>query len=382
MRVIKASVEKIEDFRKDEMKDALKLMGFDYLEMNFYRRVDLDGDLVFYAELYDDAVLITVYENNQEIDSDQFISSIRFIDFVEKILADHDIEQGEIIDVDELVTADNGITIKASTNISNNMLDEIVSDFGSSHPGYGCSFIDANGEFINIYPKLDTHEDLCEYVEDKYNIELPYQDEALFIREFDWVRLRTDPNMCIIELPPVMHKDQWYALEEWLEFADARYTNGCKMNVGALFGEYNDYAFGTEYFPKDIIKICKRYYSSGNLYASTNIFAKKDHNTAQRNKTTTQDFVKKLARVKSSNVWSYAFQPKDKYVGDMLMQFKGKQGGPGDIYIYYNVPNKIWQRLVAAPSKGHFFWENIRNNVNIRYAKLTGDKRTHLPNGI
>ena len=64
----------------------------------------------------------------------------------------------------------------------------------------------------------------------------------------------------------------------------------------------------------------------------------------------------------------------------MLMQFKAKDGGPGDIYIYYNVPTKIWQRLVAAPSKGHFMWENIRNIFT--YAKLTGDKRTKLANGI
>jgi hypothetical protein len=224
MRIIKATVEKIKDFRKDEMKDALRIMGFDYLEMNFFRRIDLDGDLVFYAELYDDAVLITVYENNQEIDSNQFTSSIRFIDFVEDILADHDISVAEIVDVDELGIADKGIV------------------------------------------------------------------------------------------------------------------------------------------------------------TASKVFAKQSHDTSKRNKTTTQDLVKKLARVKSSNVWSYAFQPKDNKVGDMLMQFKGKQGGPGDIYIYYNVPNKIWQRLVAAPSKGHAFWELIRNIYT--YAKLTGDKRTHLPNGI
>jgi hypothetical protein len=62
------------------------------------------------------------------------------------------------------------------------------------------------------------------------------------------------------------------------------------------------------------------------------------------------------------------------------MQFKAKNGGPGDIYIYYDVPTKIWQRFVAAPSKGHFMWEYIRNVFT--YAKLTGDKRTHLPNGI
>ena len=56
MRIVKATVEKLEDFRKEDMKDALKLMGFDYLEMNFYRRVELDGDLVIYGELYDDAI--------------------------------------------------------------------------------------------------------------------------------------------------------------------------------------------------------------------------------------------------------------------------------------------------------------------------------------
>jgi len=227
MKIVKATVEKIEDFQKDDMKDALNLMGFDYLEMNFYRRVDLDGDLVIYGELYDDAILITVYKNNQEVDSQQFTSAIRFIDFVEYILKEYDIETGEIIDPDELVIADNGI-----------------------------------------------------------------------------------------------------------------------------------------------------------ITSATKVFAKgfNRHDTSKRNKTTTQDFVKKLARVKSSNVWSYAFQPKDDKLGDMLMQFKAKNGGPGDIYIYYNVPAKIWQRLVAAPSKGHAFWELIRNVYT--YAKLTGDKRTHLPNGI
>ena len=229
MRIVKASVEKIEDFRKDEMRDALRLMGFDYLEMNFYRRVELDGDLVFYAELYDDAILITIYKNNQEISSEQFTSAIRFIDHVESILQQYDIPVAELIEPDELVLIDNGI-----------------------------------------------------------------------------------------------------------------------------------------------------------ITASRKVFAKgfNRHDTSKRNKTTTQDFVKELSRVKSSNVWSYAFQPKDDKKGDMLVQFKGKRGGPGDIYIYYDVLNEIWKRFYLAPSKGRFFWKHIRNNMHIRYAKLTGDKRTHLPNGI
>ena len=229
MRIIKATVEKIEDFRKAEMKDALKLMGFDYLEMNFYRRVELNGDLVLYAELYDDAVQVTVYKNNQSVDSKQFTVPVRFIDYIDDILKQYDIDTAEIVEPYELEIADKGI-----------------------------------------------------------------------------------------------------------------------------------------------------------VTGSTNIFAKRDrqnrHDNSRRNKTTTQDFVKKLSRVKSSNVWSYAFQPKDDKTGDMLMQFKKSGGGPGDIYIYYNVPNKIWQRLVASPSKGHAFWALIRNIYT--YAKLTGDKRTHLPNGI
>ena len=214
------------------MKEALQLMGFDYLEMNFYRRVELDGDLVIYAELYDDAVVVNVYENNQSVAEDTISLPIRFIDFVEDILSKYEIPTGELVEPDDILVADTGI-----------------------------------------------------------------------------------------------------------------------------------------------------------VTATTKVFAKKftqqnRHDTARRNKTTTQDFVKKLARVKSSNVWSYAFQPKDEKQGDMLMQFKSSSGGPGDIYIYYNVPSKLWQRLVAAPSKGHAFWELIRNNMNIRYAKLTGDKRTKLANGI
>ena len=231
MRIIKASVEKIEDFRKDEMKDALRLMGFDHLDMNFYRRVDLGGDLVFYGELFDDGVKVTIYDNNKEVDSRTFTASIRFIDYIEDKLKAYDIETAEIIDPEDMLIYDNGV-ITAATKI-------------------------------------------------------------LARREFT-------------------RQDR--------------------------------------------------------------------HDTSRREKTTTQDFVEKLRRVKSSNVWSYAFQPKDDKVGDMLMQFKKKEGGPGDIYIYYNVPSRIWQRFVAAPSKGAFFWRFVRNVFT--YAKLTGDKRTKLPNGI
>lgn len=96
----------------------------------------------------------------------------------------------------------------------------------------------------------------------------------------------------------------------------------------------------------------------------------------------TCDLLKNLSRVKSSNVWGYTInirQAKDK-TGDVLVQFKGNKGGPGDVYIYYDVPVVVYRRLVSAPSKGHFIWQYLRNNY--KYSKLTGSKKGVLPNAV
>jgi hypothetical protein len=211
-------------FDIESMEDALRLMGFAYLEMNFYRREDPESDLVIYGEMYDDAIIVDVYDKGQKTDSITTSSATEFIDFVEKVLKEHNIDNVKIVESEELDLVDDGIA----------------------------------------------------------------------------------PRRVLAKT----------------------------FSVRA----------------------------------------------ARQQKTSTRDFADKLSRVKSSNVWAYAFNPKDEYIGDMLMQFKNKNGGPADIYIYYDVPSKIWRRLVAAPSKGHAFWELIRNRY--KYAKLTGDKRTKLPNGI
>ena len=97
---------------------------------------------------------------------------------------------------------------------------------------------------------------------------------------------------------------------------------------------------------------------------------------------TTRDLAKNLVRVKSSNVWSRGINVKDNKssVGDVIVQFKGSKGGPGDIYMYYDVPISVYRRWISAPSVGHYFWVNIRNRY--RYRKLTGDKRGKLPNAV
>lgn len=95
-----------------------------------------------------------------------------------------------------------------------------------------------------------------------------------------------------------------------------------------------------------------------------------------------REITKNMVRVKSSNIWSYTInirKAKDK-TGDVYVQFKGKNGGPDDIYVYYDVPVVIYRRWHSSTSKGHFFWQYIRNNYT--YAKLTGDKRTKLRNGV
>lgn len=92
--------------------------------------------------------------------------------------------------------------------------------------------------------------------------------------------------------------------------------------------------------------------------------------------------VKNLVRVKSSNVWARSIDIKDRKAkyGNVYVQFKDKNGGPGHIYIYYDVPINVYRRWLSATSVGHYFWMYIRNNY--KYSKLTGDKRTKLKNGI
>lgn len=95
-----------------------------------------------------------------------------------------------------------------------------------------------------------------------------------------------------------------------------------------------------------------------------------------------RDLAKNLVRVKSSNIWSYGINIKNRKdkTGDVLVQFKNPKGGAGDLYIYYDVPVSVWRKWLSATSKGSFLWRFIRNAY--AYSKLTGDKRGKLANAI
>lgn len=96
-----------------------------------------------------------------------------------------------------------------------------------------------------------------------------------------------------------------------------------------------------------------------------------------------KDITKSMVRVKSSNVWSYTINIRDRKdkVGDVYVQFKNKNGGKGDVYVYYSIPIVTYRKFVSSASKGHAIWQYLRDNPN-GYSKLTGDKRGKLRNAI
>lgn len=96
----------------------------------------------------------------------------------------------------------------------------------------------------------------------------------------------------------------------------------------------------------------------------------------------TKNLAQNLIRVRSSNVWAYGMNVRNNgdKTGDLIVQFKDKNGGAGNVYIYYDFPVKMYQRWQSAPSVGHFFWQYIRHNY--KYSKLTGNKRGVLPNAV
>ena len=96
-----------------------------------------------------------------------------------------------------------------------------------------------------------------------------------------------------------------------------------------------------------------------------------------------KDITRSMVRVKSSNVWAYTINVRDRKdkVGDVYVQFKNDYGGKGDIYVYYNIPITTYRKFVSSSSKGHAVWEYLRNNPG-GYSKLTGDKRGKLKNAI
>ena len=115
------------------------------------------------------------------------------------------------------------------------------------------------------------------------------------------------------------------------------------------------------------------------LSCNHRIFSKRVPVTAAIN---VRNLASQLFRVKSSNIWAYRLFMRDRHdkTGDLIVQFKDKNGGAGHVYIYYDVPFMIFRNWQATQSKGHYFWKHIR--PYFKYSKLTGDKIGKLKNAV
>ena len=111
-------------------------------------------------------------------------------------------------------------------------------------------------------------------------------------------------------------------------------------------------------------------------------FCSRDHRQEITASISSREITRSMVRVKSSNIWSYTINVRNKEntLGDVYVQFKNARGGPGDVYVLYDVPTRIYRKWQSAPSKGHFYWQYLRNNY--KYSKLTGDKRGKLKNAV
>ena len=117
------------------------------------------------------------------------------------------------------------------------------------------------------------------------------------------------------------------------------------------------------------------------LVRNVDVLAAKKNKLRNQNRKDSRWFTDNLVRVKSSNVWGYSYDiPEDSDVGTLYVGFKSPKGGKGDVYRYYDVPLKVYRKLITAPSKGRFVWRALRNTY--KYSKLTGDKRGVLPNAV
>lgn len=141
--------------------------------------------------------------------------------------------------------------------------EQLIRDsFESKNPGQGCIYITKEGTFINLYPEIDSHEDLCYWLEDEFDFELPYEDEEWAIRQFGWVRCRETPiDVNVIELPKEITQEQISAIDNWLN----NVVSYNELEIGIVDNNQIQRYNLEEYSPNDILNRIKGFYSTGEL---------------------------------------------------------------------------------------------------------------------
>ena len=192
--------------------------------------------------------------------------------------------------LDDLVINDSYSTWE---NIDWARLDAAVTkQFGSLEPGDGPTYISSNGTFINNFG--DVHADLCYWAAKQGILKIP---EALLADNADWddfldfihtlasnpkegyvfvgeplnyLRCNNDKYQSYVILPSKVNKNQLYSLEAWLEhlYEIPKSTRPSCIEFSAYNNEQNNTYDLDDYDSEALIKIAKRFYSSGKFYES------------------------------------------------------------------------------------------------------------------
>ena len=73
-------------------------------------------------------------------------------------------------------------------------------------------------------------------------------------------------------------------------------------------------------------------------------------------------------RVTSSNIYSVGYDPQKH---TLEIRFIGKDGKAGSLYSYRNVPQRLYEGLLKAPSKGEYFSMFIKGNSQYPFRRVT-----------
>lgn len=156
--------------------------------------------------------------------------------------------------------------IRSSQIDKSSIVDAVVSEFGRENPGPGNTYIAEDGTFIQLYPRIDDHADLCEWIEEELGQPIEYHDAEYAVNEFNWVRLRKDPFDAVIELTVDRPTNsQMLSLEDWLIMLEDSEVTSITIGVFRYRGLLEISSFNSEYFAEDIMKIVRKYYATHRL---------------------------------------------------------------------------------------------------------------------
>ena len=170
----------------------------------------------------------------------------------------------------------------------------VINQFGSSVPGDGPTYISSNGTFINNFGNV--HADLCYWAAKERILKVPEEllaDDAdwddfldfihtlasnpregyVFVGEpLNYLRCNNDRYQSYVILPAKINRNQLYSLSDWLNHL-YEMPKGIRPSY-IEFSTYNEEKNNSynldAYTTEELLKIVKRFYSSGIFYESKN----------------------------------------------------------------------------------------------------------------